>query len=639
MRLGIKGKQIAGVTAIVGLAVVVLSALNVSRLGRVVLTESDSRGELLARAIFHRAREVVSGAENPAAALRADPGLRAILEASIYAESVTDASVVDQSGTVIAASDPTREGSLQPRRADLASLTAQDSLEQLRVIYSRDGQTLDVSEPMVLGDQAFGSIRIGVSTLLMRRELNASLRPALVTAAGALGVAVFVAALLAQLLLRPIHVLRGGLTRLGKGEFGVTLDLPPGDEFGELGSFFNTVSQQLSDDRNRLAGQKANLQSAMAHLEDAVALFSPTGDLLFTNPAMQPMLPLSGIGQPVSVLLPVAHAFRHIVEETLASQQSRGPVHIEGVGKPGGAREEASDGGGSRLLMTHLVTGTSGALVGVLLVSRNLAYLSRMQSTLAYSQKLVALGRLTAGIAHEVKNPLNAMMIHLELLRTKIRQGAMTVTPEPVSVAAAKGSLGLRPAQEPPFSASVQGALEHVQVIENEIRRLDEVVQGFLKFTRPEDLRLQPVRLSTLLEDLVPVLRPEATKHGVRVVVDCPASVPFVNGDESMLRQVFLNLAINGCQAMPQGGTLRISAAPASGDRVEVRIEDTGTGIKPEHLDKIFDLYFTTKDDGSGIGLSMVYRIVQLHDGEVEVQSTPGRGTTFRVLLRRSNTM
>lgn len=106
-----------------------------------------------------------------------------------------------------------------------------------------------------------------------------------------------------------------------------------------------------------------------------------------------------------------------------------------------------------------------------------------------------------------------------------------------------------------------------------------------------------------------------------------------------MLRQVFLNLAINGCQAMPQGGTLRISAAPASGDRVEVRIEDTGTGIKPEHLDKIFDLYFTTKDDGSGIGLSMVYRIVQLHDGEVEVQSTPGRGTTFRVLLRRSNTM
>ena len=103
-------------------------------------------------------------------------------------------------------------------------------------------------------------------------------------AVASLLIAVFVAALLAQLLLRPIHVIRSGLTRLGKGEFGVTLDLPPGDEFGELGTFFNTVSQQLSADRSLLAGQKANLQSAVEHLEDAVALFNPSGELLFSNP-------------------------------------------------------------------------------------------------------------------------------------------------------------------------------------------------------------------------------------------------------------------------------------------------------------------------------------------------------------------
>jgi signal transduction histidine kinase len=175
-----------------------------------------------------------------------------------------------------------------------------------------------------------------------------------------------------------------------------------------------------------------------------------------------------------------------------------------------------------------------------------------------------------------------------------------------------------------------------VQVIENEIRRLDEVVQGFLKFTRPEDLKLQPVWIGELLEDLVPVIMPEAKKNGVRVVLECPPGVPAAHGDEAMLRQVFLNLAINACQAMPQGGTLRLVAAPSSGDRVQVRVEDTGQGIKPEHLSKIFDLYFTTKDHGTGIGLSMVYRIVQLHDGEVEVQSTPGRGTTFRVILPRS---
>ena len=100
-----------------------------------------------------------------------------------------------------------------------------------------------------------------------------------------------------------------------------------------------------------------------------------------------------------------------------------------------------------------------------------------------------------------------------------------------------------------------------------------------------------------------------------------------------MLRQAFLNLALNACQAMPQGGTLRITCEAARGRRVRVTVADTGVGISPEHLQRVFDLYFTTKPKGSGIGLSMVYRTVQMHDGEIEVESTPGAGTTFRILL------
>jgi signal transduction histidine kinase len=285
--------------------------------------------------------------------------------------------------------------------------------------------------------------------------------------------------------------------------------------------------------------------------------------------------------------------------------------------------------------MTHAIVGTSGELVGVLLVSRNLAHLSRMQSTLAYSRKLVALGRLTAGIAHEVKNPLNAMMIHLELLRTKIR--ATQVAAQPEAVAAAGGMLGLGPGRAAALPSPVQGALEHVSIIESEIRRLDEVVQGFLKFTRPEDLRLQPVKVHALMDEILPIIETEASKHNVKVTVDVPPSVPAVNGDSAMLRQAFLNLAINACQAMPNGGSLRLKAGPSSRARVEVIVQDTGVGIAPEHLSKIFNLYFTTQEKGTGIGLSMVYRIIQMHDGEVEVQSTPGRGTTFRVLLPRAS--
>ncbi len=615
MRIGIKAKQIAAVTAIVGLAVVALSVVHVTRLARVVLHESNARGQLLANAIFHRAREVVViNNSDPYVALRSDPGLRAILESSIYGENVTDAAILDTHGVVQAASDPTQEGKPLPERADMATLEDAGPFDQLSVIYSGEGRTFEVRQPMLLGEEAFGSIRIGLSTVLVRRELNASLRPAVNIAIGSLFIAVIVAALLAQLFLRPINVIRSGLTRLGKGEFGITLDLPQDDEFGELGTFFNTISQQLSADRSLLAGQKANLQSAVEHLEDAVALFNPQGELLFSNPAMQPALPADAIGRALRGLLPDGDACRTIVEETLATRTSRGPVQV------------ADD----VLLMTHAIEGTDGQLVGVLLVSRNLSYLSRMQSTIAYSRKLVALGRLTAGIAHEVKNPLNAMMIHLELLRTKIRHG---IAREVAPVGA--GGVSIAEARTP--GRAEAGALEHVEVIESEIRRLDEVVQGFLKFSRPEDLRLQPVRVTAIFDEILAVIKPEAAANHVRVEVDSPPTVPPVNGDASMLRQAFLNLAMNACQAMPHGGTLRLSAAPAPRNQVEVKFEDTGVGIPEDHLGKIFDLYFTTKDHGTGIGLSMVYRIIQLHDGEVEVQSTPGRGTTFRVLLPRAN--
>ena len=157
-------------------------------------------------------------------------------------------------------------------------------------------------------------------------------------------------------------------------------------------------------------------------------------------------------------------------------------------------------------------------------------------------------------------------------------------------------------------------------------------LQDFLKFTRTEDLHLQPLSVAALVDEVVPIVRPEAEQRGVALAVDCD-NVPDVNGDPGMLRQAFLNLALNACQAMPNGGTLRIRGERQMGRRVAVAFSDTGSGIAPEHLQRIFDLYFTTQEKGSGIGLSMVYRTVQMHDGEIEVQSTPGVGTTFRVLL------
>ena len=602
VRLGIKGKQVLGVTSIVGSVVVVLSLMHLSRLAQISLTETHGRAELLANAIWQRAREVVTTGD-PIQALKADSGLRTVLEASLYSDNVTFAAIADVHDFAVVHSDRSLEGQVLPRGELVKTLLDRSAFSQLMAIFSGQGRALEFRQPLLLGDTEFGSIRIGISTLLIRNELQKALEPAIATALAALGVSVLGAMLLAQLMLRPIHVIRSGLTRLGRGEFGVRLDLDQRDEFGELGTFFNTVSAQLSADRSHMAGQVANLESAVEHLEDAVAIVNARGDLMFANPSMRTLLPTAAAGTSLPSSLPPDHTVAKLIEQTLVSRQSRGPLSA-----PFGDA-------GDRLVMTHAINDPTGALVAIMVVARNLEYLTQVQSTIRYSRKLAALGRLSAGVAHEVKNPLNAMMIHLELLRQRVAA--------PVGAGARAGVATAEPSPE---------AQAHVEIISHEIKRLDEVMQGFLKFSRPEDLTLQPVRLSSLFDEVVRIVQPEADRTGVALSVDC-RDVPDVNGDPAMLRQAFLNLALNACQAMPNGGSLRIQCGAARDRRVAIRFTDTGLGIKPEHLEKIFNLYFTTKEKGSGIGLSMVYRTIQMHDGEIEVQSTPGSGTTFSVLL------
>jgi signal transduction histidine kinase len=594
MRLSIKAKQVAGVTSIVGLAVVLLSALYLSSLARVRLEESQARADLLASAIFHRAREVVANTADPVAALNADDGLRSILEASVYSRDVTFAAIADVTGKAVAHSDASQVNRVLPDEPDLAALTASSPLTQIRAIYASGGRTFQLHEPLLLSNVEFGSIRIGVSTLLIRNGLNQALRPALLVVLAALLGASLVATVMAQLLLRPIHVIRSGLTRLGQGEFGVRVDLPGGDEFGELGEFFNTVSARLSADR---APTPRTLESVMNPLEDAVAVVDADGCLVFGNRAMMRMLPSNSIMRRFDTLLPSAHPYRTAVQRVLTTHQPSGPENVN----------VSEDGGGERLISVHPIAAPDAKPLGVVLVARDVSVLNQIQSTISYSRKLAALSRVSAGVAHEIKNPLNATVIHLELLREHLS----------------------KPADGEISSA----AMEHVAVIAAQMRRLDDVVQGFLKFIRPEDLKTQPISPAALVEAVRPVIAAEADSHRVDFRIEVPADLPDIRVDPGMMEQALVNLGINACQAMRNGGRLRIAAAIASGRRVGIVCEDTGHGIKPDDLGRIFNLYFTTKEQGSGIGLSMVYRAVQLNDGEIEVESTPGRGTTFRLLL------
>jgi signal transduction histidine kinase len=620
--VGIKAKQVAGVTTLVVVVVVAMSAYHVANLVTLNFSETASRGQMLAQAVFQRAREVVAqGVTDPYEALRTDGGIRSIIESSTANwPSVTYVAIVNKDGVAVVHSNASLEGLPLEKQEDFGRFASGNSWKQLNAAY--DDRILEFSQPMEISEPTpddqvknFGEIRVGVTTTLVRTEIKKALGTTAWAIVVALVVASVVAMLLSQWMLRPIHVIQSGLTRLGRGELNVKLDLEE-QEFRDLGSSFDAISAQLSalgggakGDQaggELRAGSATDLESVMDNLEDAVALFSPRGELIFANKSMD-AFPLRTLNA-----LPAENPVRQIIERTLAGRKSQGPVSISGF-DPSDTTE--------RLLVTHVIEDTGGRFLGAMLVARNIGYLSQVQSTLNYSRKLAALGRLMAGVAHEVKNPLNAMTIHLELLKQKLaRQPAIAgAGPNPGARAVDSGF------------GSPPDVTKHVDIIAKEIRRLDEVLNGFLKFARPDELKLQPVRLSSLISDIQTSVAPEATRRHVTMKVECPESLPEINADPGMLSQALLNLALNACQAMPDGGTLKISCRTAPRRRVEIDIEDTGIGIPPENLGRIFDLYFTTKEKGSGIGLSMVYRIVQLHDGEVEVQSTPGRGTRFRL--------
>jgi signal transduction histidine kinase len=616
--LSIKAKQVAGVTTLVVVVVLGMSTWHMVTVTRLRLQEAQSVAQLLADAMFQRVFDVTSaGPPDPYAAIQQDDGLKAIINAGLGSTAavryVLYATVVGPDNKAVVHSTSALVGTEVTELEDFGLLVDGGAVEQLTALYRE--RRFEVREPIVAGDKPFGAIRIGISNLLVVSHIKEVLRHAASTALVALILSTFVATLLANWMLRPIHVIQSGLSRLGRGELDVALDLP-GEEFRDLGTSFEAISAQLSAVRSQeLPAPATDFASVMDNLEDAMALFSPEGDLMFANSSMRGVLPSlasasEGAG-PAVTRLPADNPVRQLIERSLAGRRSQGPVSMAL-----GAHVDSDPEPAERLLMCHAIEDTNGRFLGVMLVARNLGFLSHVHSTLNYSRKLAALGRLMAGVAHEVKNPLNAMTIHLELLKQKL-----SAIPQPIVVPDGRGG-----------TREVDPA-KHVVVIADAIRRLDHVVVGFLKFARPEELRLQPVQLASIISEVVSMSAPEAEQRGVTVRAECSASLPEINADPGMLQQAVLNLALNACQAMPNGGTLRLACRTASHRRVEIDVEDTGVGIAPENLGRIFDLYFTTKDTGTGIGLSMVYRIVQLHDGEVEVESTPGHGTRFRLVF------
>jgi signal transduction histidine kinase len=484
--LGIRVKEAVAVSLVALALVGVTTAVHMAQLTRVVVEEAGRQATLVARQIYAQSsRSILRGSRrDPEELLRHDGELRGLLDASVgYSPHLLYVLIADRAGRVIVHTERSREGTVAAALPSFDALLKESAVSRFLTLY-RAGQTYEVVLPMNLNGAPFGSIRLGLSTPLLRRELNSALRQSLALAALALPLAWLAAWALARLMLKPLRSLTRQVGRLTRGEFEVVPTRIAHDEFQELSKELQRLAQQLEADRVAMLSERA-----------------------------------------------------HVAVQSLAT----------------------------------------------------------------YSQRLAALGRLTSGVAHEVKNPLNAMMIHLELLKERL-------------------------------DAPPQDVQQSLDVIGGEIRRLDRVVQGFLHFMRPHELHLKPIDVVTLLQSAVVLVEAEWQSRGICFAIEVAPALPVVEGDEELLRQVLLNLIQNSCQAMPRAGVVTVGAR-AEDHTLLIEVTDEGVGIAPEEVERIFSLYYTTKTDGTGIGLSLVYRIVQMHDGSIDVRSELGRGTTMTIRL------
>jgi signal transduction histidine kinase len=221
--------------------------------------------------------------------------------------------------------------------------------------------------------------------------------------------------------------------------------------------------------------------------------------------------------------------------------------------------------------------------------------------------------RLAAGLAHEIKNPLSTMMINLALLDEEWG-GAR------------------RPAGTPEPGARELRCLKRVQTLQREVRRLETIVDDFLRFARGGQINRAPADLCALVREVLEFVEPEDRAQAIRHHADLPAGLPLVMLDTTAFRQAVLNLLVNARQAMPDGGEL-IVRVERQGNFVELSVTDTGVGMRPEDLERCFELYYSTKKAGTGLGLSTTKRIVEEHDGTITVVSEKGRGTSFSIVL------
>jgi signal transduction histidine kinase len=599
--VGLRYKLPSTFLAVLAAALIAVSAIYLDRMLRIMAHGVIVSADRCGKEVFEQVKVVLEkpGGVTPAAALRDDRALRVAIRSGLaFSEYVVYLRIVSIDGHDIVVtdsepgSDPRADRTVLPID-DLERLTTSPWPVSLAHALWTD-RIYESSRSIELNGQPFGFIKVGVSTGLIANQVHQTVEMVALITLFAVILSTMATLAASNLILRSVQAVTSSMEQLAAGNAEVNLNVAGTDELGNLADKFNVLSRRIRAERSRWESERGGIFDALHSIRDAVMLIDSDGALLFANSEAQQILGLpdgANEGKSLRLLLGADHPLMQLIDPALAAG-----TEVRDVAFEIGDRFERQ-----RFLVSAFSLGQGRESAGLLVIMRDLEQVRELESVVDQSSRLARLGSLLSGVAHQIRTPLNVMTLQLELLRQDLENGR-----------------------------DVQPRIARVS---QEIGRLARAIDALMRFMRPEQLRREDLPINDLLLEI----GSQVSSANVRIEYNLDPAQPVIKADHDLLCEALKNMLNNGVEAMPSGGVITLSSGHSGADTVEIGIKDSGVGISPENLKRIFNLYFTTKQGGSGLGLSLALRAIDLHGGSVNVESEVGAGTSVRIQLPSGN--